>query len=175
MKLRPASLSDGLCGCWKQPSPRQREAKRRFWILSEYGERGSGQAHVEQRPRTWIIKVSCVLITPSKRPGRSQEGRETLRMMRLISIFFFLQRNVLFAEIDVLGPVSNTNPHRLNQFVSLKSLCSLRQEKHSRQTSCSIDNQMFYLPQLKSDLFFFCIKIVEQQNRTIKLQLSLRG
>lgn len=61
--------------------------------------------HLEQRARTWIIKLSCVLITPSKRPGRSQEARETLRMMMLISrlFFFFLQQNLFFAAVDVLG------------------------------------------------------------------------
>lgn len=57
--------------------------------------------HLEQRARTWIIKLSCVLITPSKRPGCSQEARETLRMMMLISRGFFLQKNFCFAGMYV--------------------------------------------------------------------------
>lgn len=82
--------------------------------------------HLEQRARTWIIKLSCVLITPSKRPGRSQEARETLRMMMLISrLFFFFATESLFCSSGCSGPVSNTDPHRLNHFVFPKSLCCL--------------------------------------------------
>lgn len=54
--------------------------------------------HLEQRARTWIIKLSCVLITPSKRPGRSQEARETLRMMMLISRVFFFCNRISFLQ-----------------------------------------------------------------------------
>lgn len=54
--------------------------------------------YLEQRARTWIIKLSCELITPSKRPGRFQEARNRLRKMTLISLFFFANGIYFFSS-----------------------------------------------------------------------------
>lgn len=148
--------------------PQAAEAKRQSWILSEYGERGSSQAHVEQRPRTWIIKVSCVLITPSKRPGRSQEARETLRMMRLISRVFFA-KECPFCRDGCSGPRFKHGSTQIKSFcISEIALLSLTRKNTADRRCRSSENQMFYLI---SDLLFFWIKIVDQQYWTIKLQL----
>lgn len=76
--------------------------------------------YVEQRAETWIIKLSCELITPSKRPGCSQEARKTLRKMTLISSFCQWNPS-LFPGTDGPGPLSNGYPHRLNHFGASQS------------------------------------------------------
>lgn len=60
---------------------------QKCFSLNRKGE--AAVLYVEQRAETWIIKLSCELITPSKRPRRSQEAMQTLRKMTLISRFFF--------------------------------------------------------------------------------------
>lgn len=76
--------------------------------------------YVEQRAETWIIKLSCELITPSKRPRCSQEARKTLRKMTLISSFCQWNPS-LFPGTDGPGPLSSGYPHRLNHFGASQS------------------------------------------------------
>lgn len=71
--------------------------------------------YLEQRARTWIIKLSCELITPSKRPGCFQEARNRLRKMTLISSF--CQWNLFhFLETDGPEPGWNGYSLRFNHF-----------------------------------------------------------
>lgn len=166
IKLHLVSLSDEMYKCWKQPEP---QAAQPDWIWRER----SSQAHVEQRPRTWIIKLSCVLITPSKRPGRSQEARETLRMMRLISrVFFFFCKGMSFLQRWMFWARFKHGSTQIKSFCISKITLSDKENTADRRCRSS-DNQMFYLAQLKSDLLFFCIKGVD--SRTITLQLQLQG
>lgn len=98
-------------------------------------ERGSSQAHVEQRPRTWIIKLSCVLITPSKRPGRSQEATQTLRMMRLISQFFcfFFAKELLSCRDGCAGPSLKHGSRQIKTFCT-SEITLLRLTRKTQRT-----------------------------------------
>ncbi len=115
--------------------------------------------YLEQRARTWIIKLSCELITPSKRPGCFQEARKRLRKMTLISSF--RQWNLfLFLETDDPGPGWNSYPLRLNHFRSSQpnviTMLSVWQEKQILDRFCtSSDNQIFN-PHVDQIRCFYC-------------------
>lgn len=66
----------------------------------------------EQRARTWIIKLSCELITPSKKPGRFPRGQEEIK--KDDSDFNFLESISLPREQMVLSQVQAVSPLRFN-------------------------------------------------------------